>query len=528
MSTVTIDQLSQLYEMQHESRLRSIRVEHEPFRRFSLDLEKLIKALDVNRNPDVGFVTQSLRILKRYRFDICAAPLNFAHASVISTHVLQTLHANAKEFLVSHSIYHRAFSEIVVALEALVEADTNPLFAKIITLSGSGFNTAVLLKEARHISTFGHILKAEDLDARMSVISQHQLRRSSQCYDKLLIVGPVSWFSDFVLRVARARETYVVNYSWLAGRVSRPKPALEGWERLRHKYAKSYAGRVFDYGQPQVISPTEWEVEEIPAESVAPKIDLQQIIAEASQWSDTATDAQLLVAGRLCQLEGGTGVFIEARDGATSLVIDLEEQDTSKVKRVVAADLRPGVFLIVRSDESNETDFIVPLANRILGARASGLRKFQAMWKESLRRAVVRHGMSTVIKMLTSRGSIRASEVNVGNWMSERSIRTEDPRDFNAIMDLIGCRDEAEKCWRLSSEIDRAHRRAGRMVRKELMRLVMNIDLIDLERFGKMRFELGQLGARPLLAIRVVEVSEGNTLIPQSRMHKVFDLPETV
>lgn len=525
MSAATMEEVTRLYDTQRTTQLHLLRTQYEPFRQFSLQLQKLLQSLHPVSDSEV--VRPSLRILKRYRFDMCAAPIGFGNPAVVSADLLERLDAFAEKYQSDYPRHYERFTDLVEEVRQLVETDGNPLFTEIANELSSSSDVAVLLKEPRHIKAFEEMLITKGLDQRIRVLSQHQLKRSNACYEKLFLVGAASWFPEFVFRSPRALGTYVVTYSWLAGRLSAPKPAFDGWEKIRRSYRyPSSSVTVVQSPEPPKSSGHQSDAVELSPDDVVPQISLPEIMTEASRSAAGHNDEQVVVTARLCRLEEGKGVFIEEREGARSLVIDLEEEDRSKVKRVGAAQLRAGMFLILRSDEDDETDYIVPLANGILGARADGLRKFQASWKKKLREAVRFRGMSVVIGSLTSKGSIRANDVNVSNWMSERSIRTEDRRDFNAIMDLIGLLSEADKCWQFSGEIDRAHRRAGRLVRKQLMRLVNNIDLTELERLGRMRFELAEIGARPLLAVRVLEISHGNISISQSRLHRPFDLPE--
>jgi hypothetical protein len=527
MNTATIEDVSRLYETQRQPLVQPLRADHELFRQFSLRLQKFLQALHPIRDSEV--VVPSLRILKRYRFDMCAAPINFAHPSIISADILHRLDGFAERYQSAYPRQHERFIDIVQALKSLVESDDNPLFREITTHLHSGSACAILLKESRHIKVFEQILITNRLEEHLTVLSQHQLRRGNACYDKLFVVGAASWFPEFILRAPRAQKTYVINYSWLSGRINKPKPAFDGWEKLRSYYpGHSSNVSVLPSLELETSSVDEGALPEISPDDVVPQVNLSEVMKEASHSGDGQNDEQVFVAARLCRLEDGTGIFVEDREGARSLVIDLEEEDRSKVKRVVAGYLRPGMFVILRSDEDDEADYIVPLANGLLGTRANGLRKFQSRWKVALRGTVTQHGAAATIRTLVEKGSIRANEVNLANWMSERSIRTEDRRDFNAIMDLIGLLSDTDKCWAFSGEIDRAHRRAGRLVRKQLMKLVNEIDLMELERLGMMRFELVEIGARPLLAVRVAEVSHGSINISQSRLNRPFALPEVL
>ncbi len=161
-----------------------------------------------------------------------------------------------------------------------------------------------------------------------------------------------------------------------------------------------------------------------------------------------------------------------------------------------------------------------------MGNKAPQYRELQRSWKSKLRAIVNKIGFSASISLLKQNGSIRANEINVRNWLSEKKIRPADYRDFFAIMKSIGAEGLAEKCWNFASQIDKAHLLAGSRIRKQLLRKVLNSDLSELEQRGELRFELAELEAKPLLALRVVRVSEQTTAISSNQVNKLFELEE--
>ena len=90
------------------------------------------------------------------------------------------------------------------------------------------------------------------------------------------------------------------------------------------------------------------------------------------------------------------------------------------------------MFLLLKT--SGGGDYIVPLANRILGSEADKLRASQKGWKDRLRKLKNNNGTDWVINELRSLGCSIASPTNLRNWMSYRGIKTSQFSHFQAIM----------------------------------------------------------------------------------------------
>ena len=114
--------------------------------------------------------------------------------------------------------------------------------------------------------------------------------------------------------------------------------------------------------------------------------------------------------------------------------------------------------------------------------------------------------MQQVVSELQRRGSIRANEVNVRNWSSYRTIKTEDKIDFRAIMRLIGMDDQAEEYWDTMVKIDSAHHMAGQHIRRLLISQVERSSAHELEKLGRLDFELPGMESVSLAAVRIKEI----------------------
>jgi hypothetical protein len=204
-------------------------------------------------------------------------------------------------------------------------------------------------------------------------------------------------------------------------------------------------------------------------------------------------------------------VPLSAEDDASVLVINLADTNLPVTKMKVA-EIEPGIFILIRTTGGG--DFIIPVADQIMGALSDEARKCQREWKSLLRDRIVENGYDSAIKQLKTYGSPRANYMNVRNWMFDRSIKTEFREDFHAIMKLIGWEDESESIWNMMSMIDRAHRHAGRRIRRMLIDKVKNSDLRALKKSGKIDFELEQESNISITAFQVREISPDVIKLP--------------
>jgi hypothetical protein len=72
--------------------------------------------------------------------------------------------------------------------------------------------------------------------------------------------------------------------------------------------------------------------------------------------------------------------------------------------------------------------------------------------------------------------------------------------------------------------IDSSHRKAGRIIRKMLLKLVLTSELDELEREGRMTFELPGVDSASMTAFRVVNISPEFSTVLAYRIANPFKL----
>ncbi len=258
----------------------------------------------------------------------------------------------------------------------------------------------------------------------------------------------------------------------------------------------------------------------IDAESLLTVVDRASSVASTLDKGDR--DEYEDVEAVCVFLEGDLAVFIEADEGAKTLVIDLDEDADDRVTRILVKDIQPGTYVLVRT--SGGGDYIVPVADKIMGNLAQQAREYQKHWKELLRNYAKANGLLKTSIDLLDLGSDIANEVNVRNWIWPRSIRTHSYSDFLAIMRLIDLEDKAKEYWNIMGVINKAHHKAGFEIRNSLLDQVRDIDMEELQRRGKMDFKLSGDDEGGLIAFRVESVLAEKVKVPYSRIGQPFRL----
>ena len=91
-------------------------------------------------------------------------------------------------------------------------------------------------------------------------------------------------------------------------------------------------------------------------------------------------------------------------------------------------------------------------------------------------------------------------------------------------MKLIGLADKFDGYWKTMALIDRAHKKAGQFIRKQLLAEVRNADLRDLEKLGRMNFELPGVEGGNLTTIRIQSVHPQTIEIEVARLGHPFEM----
>lgn len=484
------------------------RVSHGLFREFCAASAGFARVLAESvRDPYWLPLTRSVR---RFRFDCSAAPIPFSAVRIpYRLSELRARYANCQ------SVYPQVRNlvlELLDRLEALMENRENPMLGVLAEqVDRDTDQTTAVLCDARLLTPVRAALAAVPELSRMEAVAQHKLR-SNVWHKTMVLFGAPSWYDDFVFGAPRSDSVRLIRYAWVPGRV--PRTSL------------FTAVAVVDERGPYVDAEHESVADVLDTEGIRPEDGLSELLLAGVGLDERRgnDEPEILEQVRAVPtlLEGERAVFLEAEDDSTVLILDLEEEDRRRVHRIPVADLTEGTFVLLRSGGGG--DYVLPVADVLLGARAAELRAMQQEWKKRLRELVRRSSLLEVSVRLLDLGSRRADEGNLRRWMWGRSIRPQDRSDFNAIMRVIDLNSEADRYWTAMTLIDRAHLRAGQVIRKALLQQVRKADLSDLERIGSMEFDLPGAAVARMIACRVVKVGRETVKVSTHHVGRLLEI----
>ena len=312
----------------------------------------------------------------------------------------------------------------------------------------------------------------------------------------LYVFGAGRWYPGFVFSAPRASEVRIVRYGVM--RDSLPEEAV---------FVKPLKQPTRTLFPPSPSHGTDGSLL-IGADEVRPVLDIASIMRRAVDGIGAGSDDPSVepVDVRVLHLEQDMAVFVLAAEGVSELIVDLRDEAERLVHRVQTVNLEPGMAVLVRTEGGG--DYIVAAADRIMADEADELRRRQRHWKRLLSDLAEKQGVAELVARLKATGSRIANYQNLRNWMSPRSIRTQNKEDFDTIFRVMGLPEEANQYWSMMAVIDRAHRLAGKLIRRRLLELVQSADLSPLRTEGRQDFELpGEVGGGSLTAIRIVAIS---------------------
>lgn len=493
-----------IYEKVAQMSLVPHQISHSLFREFSFRLQNFIREL--GDDIEIADWKRFTRRLKRYRFEQLAAPLGFSNPAVMSStdlkdleEMLCGLHSSSPDF-VSQA------EDIFQMLRELVATNENPLLDKLLEISVNLEKLPVVIVESRLIKPTEKVFAEMHLSENLFVLSESQLRRNV-CFEEIACFGASRWHSEFVFTAPRAKKIHLLRFDWLRDKLKRDSVFINP--------LKSANRREKDFEE-EIKSMDDF----LESSDIIPSVNLSDIalkFANRTQKRLNSNDLSETVEARLFWLEGRRGVFLE--EDSRALIIDLKREPPVRKRRV--AEIAIGDFVLLR--DKGGGDYIVPIANRILGKNAMKMRQFQHGWKRRLSEITSQKGLNQIIKELKIFGAVSANKINLRNWMSDRNIETRDPRDFAALMKLVGLEDKLQTCVEISKQIRQAHQKAGVAIRKLLIQKVSETDLSELEKYGEMSFDLGKSSGK-LIARRVVRRADKTVEIEAKELNRRFRL----
>jgi len=499
-----------LYEKNDSTVITRYRIEHPALGKFCISLNDLYSRLYELVSQD--YWQKFLIPLKRLQFGLCAAPFpNDYRFKRISTIVDEMQHHLQFCQKLYPDLASSAFT-VLDLLSGILEEPRDPLLGKLLELTSVEQKVAWVIKESRLIPHVEELVAELNL-TKLSLVHPLQLKNLT-CYDHLIVIGPSRWFPESIFTAPRASQIDILIFDWIKDRWKPQSIFVSPFRPSDSSNRNHLAVKERETG-------SRWEG--IDSESILNIVDKTSSLVSTlkAEWD---SDEYENVEAVCIFLEGDLAVLIEANEGAKTLIIDPDEDSNNRIARVFVKDIKSGVFVLVRTGGGG--DYIVPVADKIMGDQAPQAREYQKRWKESLRKHVKRNGLLETSIDLLDLGSYLANEINVRNWMSPRSIRTQNYSDFLAIMKLVGFEGKAQEYWSVMNRINRAHNKAGFKIRALLLEQVKDLNMEILQKQGQMHFKVSGDDEAEMTAFRVEGVLSETLEAPYSRIGKPFKLED--
>ena len=499
-------------------------VDHQLLADVSRSLRGLVQSLGDEATDE--YWRQTLGPIRKLAFSFCSVPLPFAQAATSTGIDWCKVHRQVRLSQQMFPDSYESLAQLVHMLERLSAENSSPLVAPLEELLRQCGGLSVTIRNPRMNQAVAEYFSSNPSLRSARVVSAAQLRGAHIC-DVLAAIGPCGWFPEYVFAAPRAVSIHVISFRWIRD-AWKPGPVF------LHNSTDCAGGHHRLGTMPQCgddSGTNDHAISDIqPSDLLPPKpVFLQRPFPSADGQSICTEET---TPARLCHLSGNRAVFVAADDGATSLIIDMSEIGRVSINRTPTDELEPGFFLLLRT--SGGGDFIAPIADRLLGDLATIHRSRQAEWKESLiAKASERFGSlsrrelsSHVSAELRSQQLSLARAANVYYWMSAKCISPRKVEDFAAIMSFAGLQGRTQELWTAMEEIDRAHKRAGFLIRRMLLEKIEHTSLEILQRDGEMVFDLGDQDGGTLSAFQITGIQEGDYEVPTDRIGVLMDTEE--
>jgi hypothetical protein len=521
MNNVDIDTACLIYDFSSYLVVNPQRLEWAELSDFSLALKRLIVHLSDSATED--YWRMVIRYFKSYRFALSSTPLPPDHSLIYSVEK----QAAIKDHLRNCNILYPGLGTPVALLfesQNKLITSKNPIFEAVQkTVDVTYQRIAVLIKETRYVTAVEDIFKS--LLSKVNVVTPAQLK-GNEVFDEILIIGPARWFPDYLFYSPRASKIQVLTFTFISDSWRRTNP-FAGSSLIQSNRARSISKRTSEYSV-SATGQTSIDPNELLLQVNWDEISRTGIKSTVNSTQDNRSSFDEEVPAYLLMLEGERAVFLEAFETSRALVIDLDvagedinEETNSGVKKVPTKYIDPGMFLLLRTYEGG--DYIVPIADNILGAQANYNRALQRNWKDKLKLQVKSSGLLGTCNALTKLGAYRANETNLRNWMSSRLIRPRSDKDFIAILKICGLENQKNNYFDAASKILQAHHSAGRKITQLLVKQVTESDLSKLHRLGQMEFDLPEIGGGSLTAFRVLSIAPETYDVESAKIGVPFD-----
>jgi|GEM_PF-3565253 len=504
---LTLGEVDRIYQTSAIATVQVHVVTHHGFEQFFRHLTRLNAELGDDRND--LFWQDLLWMLRRFAYSLSVAPIPFSFVSRDSDRLATAISKTTATCSRVYPNHLERLQQVASDWESLRHDASNPYLTAIADAQLLAGRDAIVINDSQLISSTEAAIEEFDQTERATVVSPRQLCGGTT-FDNLFGFGPTHWYPRHIWTAPRAPAICWLRYQFMRGEFDcQPEFALPTNVSSGDRCSFiGYRAAVTLDSSPNQVRPML-----VDPDFLRPLVVLPET-TNAVQSVDGSENSEYTIATP-CLLEGGYCAWLDCSEGARVVAIDLALDEKRRVSRIAVADLEPGMFLLLRT--SGGGDYIAPLADRILGINADRFRAFQRLWKTELRRFAKEHfgypaesgSLRCFAEYLTQQGAHCASPVSVAYWMSSKCIQTRERDDFYLLMRVAGLSEDADNIWAAMKTIDRAHRRAGHMIRQMLLKKVQSEDLTELQKYGRLDIKLSTEDSAQLSAFRIVHLPGG-------------------
>lgn len=508
----SLEHVSDIFECCEKEKILLFPISHSSFKDYSSFLKKFKD--DVGEDIEDFALLKLFRLMSRFGITLCTSPVDFSYTKEQSFDYLRELRKISKQLKFKFSNWDEQFEKCVRMMEGLYKSPKNPLLEKIIELnkkSNHESKNAIVVGTTEAIGPTKNTINRQYQTRNLRVLSEHSLYESD-CYENLYIFGTPRFYSKRLYKSPRAKNIYYIYFDWLNGTIDDKANFASNIEKTSFQYIQ-YNEHVQDKG----FSTS--DVFNLNVGYSADEIAKRHIQNASGQGLEHEE-----VNAKLFLLENDYAVFVEAENDAKSLILNLSEGgvEEEKVAKVENLKFKASDYILLKTD--GDGDYIIPMADRILGGKAKKLRSMQREWKNNLLHKSIELGTEVTIQVLNDLGCDIASKTNLRNWTSCKNIKTRRYSDFKAILDLCEMGRSSKDYWEAMKEISEAHQKAGARIRKNLIEKVNQTDSLEILTTGYIEFNLDIPNCGKIAAFRIKEIKASNVKVPARSIGQPFQL----
>lgn len=164
--------------------------------------------------------------------------------------------------------------------------------------------------------------------------------------------------------------------------------------------------------------------------------------------------------------------------------------------------IQPGEFVLFQGERATT---MLEKETSIFESESHVMYANRRDWKFRLRQEINRLGLDKVIEKLKEYSGSKLIKLhNVTYWLNPKSLRSDDKNKFFAIMKLCGLYNKSEEIWQSMEKLEKAHRKAGKIIRKKIEQVIAK-DANQLQEKGYQEYFLDGEGSGSVEVYKIIE-----------------------